>query len=307
MKLNSENLNINLRHLQALQAIAREGTFAAAASSLGIVPSALTEVVAQLERAIGAPLFDRTTRPASMTPLARDFLADTAPLVDGMDRAVTRLRQRAGLEVGRLAIGAAPSAISELIAPVLAGFLGRYPGIHCTLHDDIAERLAQMVADGQLDVAIAGRARQTPDLAQREILRDPFVLACHADDPLMRAGDVALADLDADRMIGVDPATGTYRLLKSCADIPRSFLDGRLRAHSTIAQLCMIRAGLGIALLPRNAVTLFRDPQITFRPVRDLDLWRVLYLLQPARRSLSGAARAFVDLLDQRSGDRIGQ
>ncbi len=59
----------------------------------------------------------------------------------------------------------------------------------------------------------------------------------------------------------------------------------------------MIRAGLGIALLPRNAVTLFRDPQIVFRRIDDLDLWRSLYLLQPAQGLLSDAARAFIDLL----------
>lgn len=297
MKLNSENLNINLRHLQALQAIAREGTFAAAASSLGIVPSALTEVVAQLERAIGAPLFDRKTRPATMTSLAHDFLADTAPLVEGMDRAIIRLRQRAGLETGTLAIGASPSAISELIAPILSGFIAKYPGIHCTLHDDIAERLAEMVSDGRLDIAIAGRARQSMDLHQREISRDPFGLACKTDDPLATAPDLGLVDLEADRVITLDPATGTHRLLEACSNVPRSFLDSRLRAHSTIAQLCMIRAGLGIALLPQNAVELFRDPQITFRRIDDLDLWRVLYLLQPARRTLSGSARTFVEML----------
>lgn len=59
----------------------------------------------------------------------------------------------------------------------------------------------------------------------------------------------------------------------------------------------MIRAGLGIALLPQNAVALFRDPQITFRRIDGLELWRVLYLLQSAQRTLSGAARAFVDML----------
>ena len=62
----------------------------------------------------------------------------------------------------------------------------------------------------------------------------------------------------------------------------------------------MVRAGLGIALLPRNAVTLFRDPQIAFVPLRGLDLWRTLYLLEPARRPLTEAARAFVALLEER-------
>ncbi len=300
MKINSENLNINLRHLRALHSIARLGTFSAAASSLGIVPSALSEIVRQLEAAIGAPLFDRATRPPSVTPLGRDFLRDTEPLLEGMDRAVTRLRQSAGLEQGSLSVGASPSAISELIAPVLAGFLEGRPAIRCVLHDDIAERLAAMVSEGQLDLAIAGRAQHSPDLRQREIMRDPIGLVCAADHPLAGTDAVALEGIPANALIGLDADTGTQQLLAGCRRIPRAFLSPGLRAHSTIAQLCMVRAGLGVALLPKNAAMLFRDPEIRFREVQGLDLWRVLYLLEPARRPLSPIATGFIAALEER-------
>ena len=298
MKMIAEKQTINFRHLRALHAVAAEGSFTAAAESLGVVPSALSELMRQLEASVGAPLFDRRSRPPVLTPLARDFLDDTTPLLDGMDRALTRLRQSAGLEEGELLLGASPSAISELLAPVLAEFLRDRPGLRCTLHDDIAERLAGMVSDGRLDLAIAGRAQHSPDLRQRAILRDPVGLACPAGHGFAEAGEVALADIPAADLIGLDPETGTQHLLAGCEAIPRAFLQTRLRAHSTVAQLCMIRAGLGLALLPRNAVTLFRDPGITFVPVAGLDLWRTLHLLEPARRPLTEAARAFVEALE---------
>ncbi|PZQ80152.1 MAG: LysR family transcriptional regulator [Ancylobacter novellus] len=287
MKINSDNLNINLRHLRALQAIAEAGSFALAASRLGVVPSALSELIRQLEASVGGALFDRATRPPTMTPLATQFLAETGPLLEGIDRAVTRLRQSAGLEIGSLSIGASPSAISELVAPVLTGF------------DDIAERLAGMVADGQLDLAVAGRALHSPDLRQEAIMRDRFGLACHVDHPLARARRVALADLGEVPLIGVAEETGTYQLL-SQSGLPEALLHPRMNAHSTVAQLCMIRAGLGAALLPQNAVSLFNDPRIVFRPVADFELWRTLYVIEPARRPLSPVAQAFlVDLRHQ--------
>lgn len=300
MKIDAENLNINFRHLRALHAIAAEGSFSRAAEHLGVVQSALSEMIRQLETHIGAPLFDRRTRPPTMTPLGQDFLRDTEPLLDGMARAVSRLRQSTGLEQGTLLLGASPSAISELVAPVLADFLKGRPGMGCTLHDDIAERLAGMVSEGRLDLAIAGRSQHSPDLRQRAILRDPVGLACPSGHDLACRDRVGLDDIRADMLIGLDPDTGTRTLLETCALVPRAFLAPRLSAHSTIAQLCMVRAGLGIALLPRNAVTLFRDPQIAFVPVQGLDLWRTLYLLEPARRPLTEAARAFVALLEQR-------
>lgn len=300
MKASTDKLNINFRHLRALHAIAAQGTFAAAAESLGVVPSALSELMRQLEADIGAPLFDRRTRTPSITPLGRDFLADTAPLVSGMDRAIDRLSARAGLESGTLHIGASPSAISELLAPVLADFLAGRSGLQCLLHDDIAERLAQMVAEGRLDIAIAGRAKHSADLRQRGILRDEIGLACPAGHAFAGCDAVRLDEIDAASLIGLDAQAGTQQLLTDCAAIPRAFLAPQLRAHSTIAQLCMVRAGLGVALLPRNAVLLFRDPQIRFVPVGGLDLWRSLYLLEPARRPLTEAARAFVATLEQR-------
>lgn len=291
------SVNLNLRHLRALHAVAAEGSFTAAAERLGVVPSALSELIRQLETTIGAPMFDRRTRPPAITPLGESFLRDTEPLLDGMDRAVSRLRQSAGLEEGTLLLGASPSAISELLVPILQGFLANRPNLRCTLHDDIAETLARKVSDGRLDLAVAGRAQHSPDLRQRTIMHDPVGLACAANHPLALAGSVALSELDAEMLIGLDANTGTQHLLTGCPDIPRAFLTPRLQAYSTIAQLCMIRAGLGVALLPRNAVLLFRDPQICFVPVRGLNLWRSLYLLEPARRPLTEAARAFITAL----------
>ena len=292
-------MNVNFRHLRAIHAVAAEGSFSAAAEALGVVPSALSELIRQLESEIGAPLFDRRTRPATLTPLGHEFLEDTGNLLVGLDRAVTRLRQRAGLETGMLHLGASPSAISELLAPLLSSFLDGRPGISCVLHDDIAEQLAVMVADGHLDIAIAGRARHSSDLRQRTILRDPVGLACAATHPLAGAARVGLDDLRQESLIGLDGATGTQQLLTGCKAIPRAFLSPRLTAHSTIAQLCLVRAGLGVAILPRNAVLLFRDPAIRFVEIDDLDLWRSLYLLEPARRPLTAAASAFVDMLER--------
>lgn len=292
-------MNINFRHLRALHAVSEHGSFGAAAEFLGVGPSALSELIRHLERDIGAPLFDRRTRPPVLTPLGQDFLKDTAPLVSDMERAVDRLRQRAGLETGTLHLGASPSAISEMLAPTLTRFLDGRPGIKCIVHDDIAEKLADLVVGGRLDLAIAGRARHSAELRQRAILSDPIGLACTATDPLAVGGTIALDAIPADRLIGLDSRTGTQQLLAACDAIPRGFLSPRLMAHSTIAQLCMVRAGLGVALLPRNAVRLFRDPDIGFVEIDGLDLWRSLYLLEPVRRPLTQAARAFVETLEQ--------
>jgi DNA-binding transcriptional LysR family regulator len=304
MKLNSDNLNINLRHIRALQAVADEGSFNAAAMKLGVVPSALSDLIRQLEASIGSALFDRSSRPPIMTPLARAFLDEVEPLLVGMDKAITRMRQTAGLELGSISIGASPSAITELLAPELAAFLADRPMVRCLLHDDVAETLAQMVAAGQLDMAVAGRAFHSPDLRQSEIMRDEFGLACRSDDKLAKRG-VRLEDLRHRVLIGLTANSGSHQLLKR-SKVPQELLATRINAHSTVAQLCMIRAGMGIALLPRNAVNLFNDPALRFVHIKDLRLSRRVYLLEPAKRPLSALADAFSRQLKSHIGLQSG-
>lgn len=295
-------MNINLRHIRALHAIWAHGSFARAAQELGVVPSALTETIRHVEAEAGGALFDRSQRPPAPTALALTFLQETAPLVDGLDRALLRLQAGGSAAAGRLlTIGCTPSAISGLVAPVLGELRATHPGLRLRVVDDIAEHLARSVAEGELDVAVAGRALHSDDLRQTEIMRDPFGLACHATHPVAQLESATLQDIDPAEVIVLGPGTGTQQLLARCQNVPAALLTGAVEAHSTIAQLCMIRAGLGVALLPRNAVLLFGDPSLRFVPLRDLELWRVLYLLAPARRRPSPQARLFVEALKSRA------
>ncbi|WP_245962888.1 LysR family transcriptional regulator [Roseovarius halotolerans] len=292
-------MNINIRHLRAMVAVQAHGSFVRAASALGIVPSALSETIQQLEEAVGSPLFDRSQRPPAPTPTALTFLQEAAPLLDGLDRAITRLQTRGVQGAGTLNVGCSPSAISELVAPALSRFRGLYPEVRLRIHDDIAETLARMVVDGKLDLAVAGRALHSPDLKQEEIIRDPVGLACATGHALAGCTGLTLKDIDPGEVISLSPGTGTHQLLASSAHVPPVLRMGAIEAHSTIAQLAMIRAGLGVGLLPRNAVMLFGDPRLTFVPVADLDLWRTLFLLLPTQRKLTSMTRVFVETLRQ--------
>lgn len=294
MNLSSKYPNLNLRHLRAIHAIWAHGTFARAAEALGVVPSALTETIRQLETEVGAALFDRRQRPPAPTALALDFLAETAPLLEGLDRALLRL-QAGGRVAGELTVGCTPSAVSDLLAPALLRFRQSHPDIRLRVHDDIAEHLARGVVEGDLDFAVAGRALHSPELRQTEIQRDPFGLACAATHPLAQRPAVQLAEIDPQEVIVVGPGTGTWQLLASAPAIPAALRQGAIEAHSTISQISMIRAGLGVGLMPRKALLLFGDPTLRFVPVSNLDLWRSLYLLVPVRRRLTAPARALID------------
>jgi len=298
MKINSQNTNINLRHLRALQAVAQEGSFARAADQLGIVPSALSEVIRQLEDAAGIALFDRRMRPPVLTPEGLAFLSDAQPALQQLDLALERLHEASDLARGRLNVGASPSAIATWVAPAIRQFRHDHPAISIGIHDSPAEKLAQMVIEGTLDLAVGGYAGASPLLELTQIATDPFGLAVHAGHALARRdSQIQLSDIEPAELIHLDDDTGTARLLRADPLLPERYKGGTLRAHSTFGQLCLIRSGVGIALLPRNAVTIFEDPGLVFLPIGDLRLERRISLITPSKRPISHAARRFITLL----------
>lgn len=307
MKINADNTNINLRHLRAVHAVHATGSFARAADRLGVVPSALTEIIRQLEESAGAALFDRRMRPPQFTPLGLEFLRATAPALLSLDDALQGLRDSAALGRGRLRLGASPSTIKDLIAPALSVFRKAHPNIALSLQDAPAEDLAERVIAGTLDLAVAGYAGLSPQLERVELDRDPIGLALPKDHPLTQLQrPLVLADIDPLDLIHLDAETGTAKLLSDHAELPEDLRSGAFRVASTFGQLCLIRSGAGVGLLPRKAALVFEDPQVRFLPISDLDLYRRIYLLLPATRPLSHIAQRFAEILQERKGAAKG-
>ncbi|WP_028745232.1 LysR family transcriptional regulator [Rhizobium mesoamericanum] len=298
MKIFSENTNIGLRHLRAALTVMEEGSFSRAAQRLGVVPSALTETIRLLEAECGTAIFDRKTRPVRATDAGEAFLEGAQDLLDRFELSLTNLRQVGGLKRGRVAIGAAPSAVLTPLSGAITRFRADYPGIDVIIHDDVAERLADMVMNRTLDFALAGPGFESAELEGRKISEDPFGLVCHRDHPLARSPrPIVLADINPDDVIALDRQAGIARMLANFAELPPNLTVGRIKTFSTIAQLTLISRNAGVALLPQHAAKVIQSDDIVFRAIADFRLVRSLYLLTRSRSSPSPAAQRFINYL----------
>ncbi|OWW04493.1 transcriptional regulator [Rhizobium sp. R72] len=298
MKVFSENTNIGLRHLRAALTVMEEGSFSRAARRLGVVPSALTETIRILEVECQTALFDRKTRPVTATEAGEAFLEGARDLLDRFELSLTNLRQVGGLKRGRVAIGAAPSAVLTPLSEAIAKFRAEHPGIDIVVHDDVAERLAGMVINKTLDFALAGPGFESGELEGRKISEDPFGLVCHRDHHLARSSRrIVLADINPQDVIALDRQAGIARMLADCPGLPSSLTVGRIQTFSTIAQLTLISRNAGVALLPLHAAKVIQSDDIVFRPIADFSLVRSLYLLTRSRSTLPPAAERFISYL----------
>lgn len=177
---------MELRQLELILLVVKEGGFGAAARRAGLSQPTLSKVVAKLEEDLGVPLFERGTSAARPTPFGQ-FLADRAQEVLAMVRETEReLRGWAGGESGKLRIGVGPATRIRPL-PQLVSLLARtHPQLALEISQVSGPGLAKGVSSGRFDLAFsyAGNAANFGDLLRIKIFEDEIVIAARPGHPL---------------------------------------------------------------------------------------------------------------------------
>ncbi|MBM09397.1 MAG: LysR family transcriptional regulator [Magnetovibrio sp.] len=146
--------------LRTFYAVAREGSFTAAADALHISQPTLSSQIQNLEALYGVELFRRHGRGVELTETGKQLMEIAHRIVSNQEEAITFLKAVNGLEAGRLRIGAVGSYQA---AEILAAFHQDYPGIHVSLNFGNSSEILNDVIDYRVDIGIIGR--QTDDAA----------------------------------------------------------------------------------------------------------------------------------------------
>lgn len=144
-----------LSELDAIIAIARRGTFRAAAIDLGMSTTALSHAVGKLEESLGVRLFNRTTRSVALTEAGKLFVEQVGPALQDIHGALDAVRSQRETPSGTIRINAAPFAARAILSPLVIEFVRRYPDMNVDLVTE--GRLIDVVAEGfDLGVRVAG-------------------------------------------------------------------------------------------------------------------------------------------------------
>ncbi|MFI9718485.1 LysR family transcriptional regulator [Streptomyces sp. NPDC052396] len=205
------SVELEVRHLRALCAIADTGSVRKAAVRLGMTQPSLTTQLRRIETAIGGPLFTRGRAGSQPTPLGQTVLSRARPIVAEMTALVAAARDAAAAGLGglRLRIGGIGS---RAVAGWLLRIHKRLPEVDTTVHIDVSSTtLVQLLCAGRLDLALlhepAGFPLHLPDGLQRLVVvpLEPRFIALSAAHPAAEQSSVPLAQLAEDAWI-VDPA-----------------------------------------------------------------------------------------------------
>ncbi|MEI7034613.1 LysR family transcriptional regulator [Streptomyces pratensis] len=263
-------MELEVRHLRALCAIADAGSLHQAARRLGVSQPSLTTQLRRIENALGAELFRRERTGCRPTPLGRTVLSRARPLVDGMSALVSEALAEADTarpSGSRLRIG---STASRVIGGWLRRLRASLPGTDIALRVDVSAReLLRSVQAGRLDVAfvheVEGSPLAVPEGLERRVLldREPQFISLSRDHPAAGSRVVELRDLAGDPWM-VDPTVdgewaGVRRVLGAAGLDPPVLHGDYLTAASLVV--------LGEAVAPCQPTSGPRD-DMAIRPLR---------------------------------------
>ncbi|SHF65818.1 LysR family transcriptional regulator [Streptoalloteichus hindustanus] len=288
------------RHeLEAFLVLAEELHFGRTAERLRLSQARVSQTIRKLERAIGAPLFERTSRRVALTPIGARLREDLAPLHRAMGEAIGRATAAARGVDGVLRLGFLGAGAGELTPTILETFRARHPGCEIQMREThFADPLGPLRA-GEVDLLLTRLPVEEPDLTVGPVvLSEPRVLAVPARHPLARRRSVSLEDLARHTVFGVvGPAPDYWWDFHVPPTTPSGKPVPRGQGVATFQELlALVAAGQGISPVAASVTRYYPRPDVVFVPFDDAPPTDVAVVWRTA--GATARTRAFVDAVE---------
>lgn len=295
-----------VRHLEALRAVAEEGTFRGAADVLGYSQAAISQQIAGLETLVGSPVFDRPGGPRAviLTPVGRSLLRHAEVILDRLDAARDEVADIAAGTGGRLTIGTFQSVSVELLPHIVGRVRQETPGlIMRVLEEDENDVLIGHFSAGEIDIAFLAGPVHDPSLELIDLGTDPFVAVIPRDGRPSSAASIPLLHVHAMGLIGEHAGTSQNYIDQQIRDAgitPRYVF----RTNDNGAKQAMVRNGMGAAIMPQLAVDL-HDPDVLVLPTDPVIPPRSILMAIPPTSRRSPATERFADIARAVGAERL--
>lgn len=243
---------ISLEALQVLDAIERSGSFAAAATELHRVPSAVSYTVARLEDDLGVAVFDRSGHRARLTPAGRLLLEEGRRILAASNELATAARRLAEGWEPRLGIAVDGLVDTAALWPLVATFCAEHPYVDVRVFEEVLGGTAEALLDGRADLVVGLADRPAAvGISARPLGDVEFVFAAAPHHPITaEPTPLTAAAIRRHRAVAVaDSARRSPPLTIGLLDT-----QPRLTVTSMTAKIDAQRRGLGVGFLPRHRV-----------------------------------------------------
>lgn len=262
---------MDLRLLRYFLAVAGERNFTRAAERLHIAQPPLSRAIQQLEDEIGAPLFDRTARPLSLTPLGQLVREQAQQILGRMEDMQVMVKAAAAAERRRFAIGFVASTIYARLPELIRAFRKEVPNVELVMVESTTLDQIAALKEGRIDVGF-GRIRFDDPAVRRIVLRNEQLIAAFpVDHPLARGeGPISLREL-ADEPQIIYPRSPRPSYADQVISMFRDHaIEPRIVHEARELQIAigLVAAEEGIAIVPES-VRRARSHDVAFRDLAE--------------------------------------
>ena len=274
---------ISLTGLRSFVAVVETGGVRAAADQINRTPSAVSMTLKQLERDVGAPLFD-SERKSTLSNVGRVVLEEARGILAHYERACAAMTTFAADRLGRCDIASVPSVAVTLLPRAIARV--RLAGGRFDIHvrDIDSSAIVDAVENGIVEVGLCVLANKRPELSFEALFREPLDFVCRVDHPLTkRKAPLKWAQLEGCSLI----LNGSVSAL-GLPEVARLAANSKLIASNVNSNLAMVEAGLGVTILPRLC-RWKSSRELCFLPLADPGVSRTVGWIARQGRSLQPA------------------
>ncbi|HSB99628.1 MAG TPA: LysR family transcriptional regulator [Burkholderiaceae bacterium] len=289
--------------LRLFVAVCEERNIARAAEREAIVASAVSKRIAAIESEVGAPLLVRGRRGIEPTAAGQALLRQALEVLSTMARMHAELSDFATGAQGSVRILAAPSVLAEELADDIGRFLQRHPKVRVSLDERMSPEIVKSVREGTADLGVLWDRSDLAGLVTVPYRHDRLCLAAPLSHALARRRHIGFAEALPHVAVGVAPGGMMDRLLQREAARLDSTLVNRIQVSSMDAAARIVAAGLGPAILPREAVRMHASShKLALVPLTDAWAERRFVVCLRADGSASATTRLMVEALEAAAG-----
>jgi DNA-binding transcriptional LysR family regulator len=292
---------MDTQNLLAFELVAESGSFSLAAERLHLTQPAVSKRIALLEEQLGSSLFDRIGRNISLTEAGLALLPHARAVQRELAAARQSVRDLSGAVAGQLRLATSHHIGLHRLPPVVSEFSRKHGAVQIDIDFMDSEQAYELIMQGKAELAIVTLAPvREASVVTMPIWPDPLDFMVGKQHILARAPGLGLQALSEHPAIlpGLNTYTGQI--------VARLFSQHHLTLQVSMATnyletiRMMASVGLGWTVLPRSML----DPSLVTLPIRDARIERSLGVVHHEGRSLSRAARAFIDALASATVER---
>ncbi|MCD0505093.1 LysR family transcriptional regulator [Bordetella petrii] len=291
-------MSYELKDLRLFKAIVQAGNLSAGAAAMYMTAPSASYRLKNLEYAAGSPLFVRSARGMSLTPAGEALARHVDILLANLLAMQAEVSAYARNLKGSVRLLANSSSLNGFIIPSLARFLASNAHIDVDLQEQDSESIGGKILRGEADIGICAGKVDAPDLRCELYAIDRLVCAAAPDHALAQRPRIAFADVLSHGQVCMDRASSNFHFVQGQAQRLGKTVSVRVHAHDFSSVLYLVRAGVGVALVPASvAQPLVREGALVAVPLLDSWALRDLHLLTRQDAEPAGLARRFAEVL----------